>query len=358
METDSEGFIYPVIQKEQCISCGLCERKCPVINQPVVTDETLAEAVNSKNVQIRLESSSGGFFSLLAEFVLDQNGVVYGAAYGNGWEVKHQRIESLDQLPGLRGAKYSQSNSYCLFREVKNDLDSDRVVLFTGTPCQIAALKNYLIDEYEKLVLVDTVCHGVPSPLVWKRYLEERKKYDAPDSTITSINQRSKISGWSKYAYSVEIKYSNNKSYCVKMYQDVFMRGFVENLYLRPSCSACSFKGYNRCSDFTMGDCWGIWDIAPEIDDNKGTSLILLHSEKAKNIFDILSDRLIAYELTQEEALNENPSAVVSSTPHSNRKMFFEKMMKKKSISHCIEFCLNPQSEGKIKRILQRLLYR
>lgn len=355
---DKEGFIYPLVNKENCISCGRCEMTCPVINPPTISSETIAYAVKNNDTAVRINSSSGGFFSLLAQFVINQNGVVYGAAYDSSFRVVHRRIERIGQLDELRGAKYAQSSPYIHFQKLKYDLDHDRYVLFTGTPCQTSSLKRYLAKDYDRLILADIVCHGVPSPLVWEKYLAERQHEDAAGAAVQSINQRSKISGWSKYSYSIEIKYKNQNTYCAKQSNDAFMRGFVNNLYLRPSCSDCNFKGYHRVSDFTLGDCWGIWDFAPEMDDNKGISLILLHTKKAQTIWDQLSKQAEAIELNSKIAVSQNPSILTSSIAHPKRAEFFNKINGSHSVSKLISKCIQPESNSAVVRYLRKIVGR
>ena len=200
--------------------------------------------------------------------------------------------------------------------------------------------------------MVDMICHGVPSPKVWKTYLRERQISDAPKSEFQNINLRSKETGWSRYSYSVKIQYRNGMEYQMPQGQDLFMRGFVQNLYLRPSCSQCSFKGIERCSDLTLGDCWGIWDIAPEFDDNQGTSLLLIHSEKGQRVWNDISSKFCTYSLSVDQAVAQNPSAICCSIPHPKRQQFFSALHSDQSITGVIQNCLAPQAQ---KGLLQRL---
>ncbi len=352
MAEDSEGFRYPVIERVHCVSCQTCETVCPIILPPHLSQGTAAVAAQNQNVVIRKESSSGGVFSALAEYVLTNGGLVCAAVYDEKQIVNHILIDRPDELGTMRGAKYAQSRSENCFPRIKKELQEDRYVLFVGTPCQTAGLSQYLGRTYETLILVDMICHGVPSPKVWEKYLRERQASDAPQSEFQNINLRDKESGWSRYSYSVKIQYRNGVVYQMPQGQDLFMRGFVQNLYLRPSCSQCSFKGIERCSDLTLGDCWGVWDIAPEFDDNQGTSLLLIHSEKGQQVWNDISSKFRTYSLSVDQAVAQNPSAICCSVPHPKRQQFFSALHSDQSITGVIQNCLAPQAQ---KGFLQRL---
>lgn len=322
MVKDNEGFNYPIIDNSKCIECNLCEKLCPVLNELEVNRETNSYACINKDEKTRLESTSGGFFSILAEYVLDKNGYVCGAAYDEAFSVKHIIISNRKDLYKLRGAKYSQSELGIIFKEIKKLLDTDSYVLFSGTPCQVGGLKAYLQKEYNKLITTDLICHGVPSPMVWSKYIEYRASKDNDDKIPKSINLRSKISGWSRYGYSVVFDYDNNL-YSNVNGNDLFMKIFVGDYVLRPSCSNCSFKGIHRVSDFTLGDYWGVWDQMPDMDDNKGTSIVFVHSDKGKTLLEKLSDKLVLKEVEPNRAIEQNPSMTRSSISKSNREQVF-----------------------------------
>ena len=217
------------------------------------------------------------------------------------------------------GSKYVQSVIGYSYKKVKKFLDNKRLVLFSGTPCQIAGLYAFLKKDYENLLCIDFVCHGVPSPLVWKKYVNYRAKIDDNSNSPDYINLRNKESGWSKYSYSVEFHYTSGKRYICNNSEDVFMKLFVNNYILRRSCSACHFKGYGRFSDITLGDFWGIWDINSEMDYNKGTSLVLINSLKGEELFRSVSGNIKSSQVTLEQASIMNPSLLQSSHPHSSR---------------------------------------
>ena len=328
MNENAEGFVYPqIVNDSLCISCGACERVCPVLNEKHNKDAlTKAYAALSKNDSLRMESSSGGIFSELAKLVLQSDGIIFGASYNESDEVEHIYVDNIEALKKLRGAKYSQSNLRDSFRVLKKQLNSGKKVLFSGTPCQVAGLKSFLERDYENLFCIDFVCYGVPSPMAWKKYIKYRAQIDNECEAPQYINLRNKESGWSKYSYSVEFAYSDNKRYLCNNNNDPFMRFFVNSYILRKSCSDCHFKGYDRVSDITLGDFWGIWNIDPEMDDNKGTSLILTHSEKGEQLFKAISDNIKCKQVTLEQATMMNQSLLQSSIHQSDRKQVLSKI--------------------------------
>lgn len=352
MVADREGFRYPAIDATKCIRCRLCEKACPILSAPQVSERVTALAAQNKDETVRRRSSSGGVFSALAEYVTARGGSVCAAAYDARFEVRHVLIDSPEAIDALRGAKYAQSRTEQSFHEIRERLTAGQMVLFVGTPCQCAGLKAYLGRDFENLLTVDMVCHGVPSPKVWSHYLREQER--EAGSKLRSVNLRSKSTGWSRYAYSVEMTFENGTNYSAPQGKDPFLQGFVRNLYLRPSCSACSFKGTARCSDLTLGDYWGIWDQHPEFDDDRGTSMLLLHSEKGRVAWQHISDNFRVLDVSVQDAVAQNPSAIHSSVPHPRREDFFHELglvPVKQSIQHALEL----PKEGIIKRLIRRI---
>lgn len=326
MKENEDGFLYPKVNTTSCSSCGACEQVCSVLHDEM-RDRVLTKAYAAFSVDdsLRKNSSSGGIFSELAELVLQVDGIVYGACYNKDCLVEHIGIDKIEFLWKLRGAKYSQSNLHDTFRFIKKQLESGKQVLFSGTPCQVAGLKSYLKRDYDNLICIDFVCHGVPSPMVWKEYVKYRSKIDNNGSLPKSINLRNKDTGWSKYAYSVEFKYSDNNRYVCKNNDDKYMYLFVNDYILRESCSDCHFKGYNRLSDITLGDFWGIWSVDPDMDDNKGTSLVLTHTMKGERLFGAIKEKIKSKPVSFEAATKMNPSLLYSSAHKQNReKVLFE----------------------------------
>lgn len=320
MVADSDGFPYPSVDLQQCLDCGLCQQACPVLTHlPLPEQDPTAWAAFSQDEAIRLESSSGGVFTELARSVLKQGGAVFGAAYNAQFEVEHICVNSEDALAKLRGSKYAQSHLGHTFQDVKLRLDQGQRVLFSGTPCQVGGLIAFLSRPYENLLTVDLVCHSVPSPKVWKTYVRYRAQQDNCGQMPESVNLRSKETGWSRYQYANRFQYAGNHVHIAKSGDSLYMKLFSRGLISRPSCAHCAFKGDRRSSDLTLGDFWGVWDIAPEMDDNKGTSLVLVHTPKGAQLLDQLSKHLSLLPIPLEKAGLQNPAIYRSFHPHEKR---------------------------------------
>lgn len=300
LHEDEEGFFYPQVDSAECVNCVLCETVCPVINQGDVRKPIVAFAGKNRDESIRLSSSSGGVFSALADKVIDDGGVVFGAKFNDKWEVIHDYTETIDGLAQFRGSKYVQSQIGDNYKKAKQFLASGRKVLFSGTPCQIAGLKHFLKKEYENLLTVDFICHGVPSPGVWREYLKEEVALtcnlknivlprsihgrDALNVTIEGISFRDKTLGWKKFSFALDLSTTNGSGEKIQfrsrkhLYENPFLIGFLADLYLRPSCYDCPAKCGKSGSDITLGDFWGIDGVMPELDDDCGTSAVLANT--------------------------------------------------------------------------------
>ncbi len=320
MVEDELGFKYSKVDKSKCINCGLCKKVCPIVqSKKEVQQEIKCYAAYNKNEEDRLNSSSGGIFILLAKYIISQGGVVIGASFNENFEVNHICIDNLKDLEKLMKSKYTQSYMGSIYKETKELLDKNKYVLFTGTPCQIEGLKIYLRKDYDKLYLQDIICHGVPSPKLWKKYIEDRKKID--NDEIKSINFRNKDNGWLNY--NIKFKY-RNKDYKNNISKDPYMKLFLSNIALRESCYNCHFKKIHRVSDITLADFWGIDKIDKTMFDNKGTSLIIISSKKGQKLFNIIKDDLICKEENINDALKYNPSMTKSSAPHPKKQKFLD----------------------------------
>ena len=324
MQNDKEGFTYPVIDTEQCTNCGLCKKVCPVINQQHEQQPIATYAAKNNSQAIRENSSSGGIFTQFAEKTINNGGVVFGAAFNADWGVEHTFVDNITDLKKLRGSKYVQSqigNSYLMAEKF---LKEDREVLFSGTPCQIAGLKRFLRKEYKNLKTIDIVCHGVPSPLVWKKYIEEICRTNNI-SNITNIQFRNKAEGWKNF--SLQIKHIDSDGCeCIfreKLHNNLFMNCFLNNLCLRPSCYHCPTRSGKSGSDITLADLWGAEQICPEIDDDKGLSLVLVKNK------DFALDKCYKKEIEYSEALKYNPSIATDVAKPNKRDKFFRYMQKK-----------------------------
>lgn len=321
MIRDDEGFVYPEIDTEKCVHCRLCENNCPVLN-PVESNGFIvrAYAALNKNEQKRASSSSGGVFVALAEHIIENTGVVYGVAFDEQFQVGHVRIEKKEDIHWILGSKYVQSNAYESFESVKKDVLKGRQVLFSGTPCQIAGLQKYLSKEYDNLLIVDIACHGVPSALVWKKYLAE---YVLKDNRIVQfLNFRDKKTGWKEYSFTY--KNEGGSTFSQNHNQNPYMLSFMLNYSLRPSCFLCKFKGLERASDITLADFWGIEKIAQAMDDDKGTSLILVNSTKGQNVLREVASKLECHSVEVKEAVEQNRALFESARYTPKREVFFK----------------------------------
>lgn len=310
--------------------------------------KTSVYACYNKCASDRDKSSSGGVYILLAREILKKNGVVFAVCYDENMETYHRMLETEEELMLSLGSKYIPSKLYETFNQIKDNLDRDRQVLFVGTPCQCSGLKFYLQKDYDNLLCVDFICHGVPSRKAWRSYLALLNK----NGVVNSINMRDKTSGWSKFQYSWRINYKNGKTLTVLQDKISFMKGFTSDYYLRPSCYECKFKRIERCTDITMGDFWGVWDIQPDMDDNHGTSLVLIHSAKGKEIFDLLDSKMVKREMSLSHVLKYNPSILYSAKKTTKREKFFEYLSEGKEFDNIIR----KLSRGRLKeKIVNRL---
>lgn len=351
METDGEGFLYPIIDNEVCIDCGLCERICPVLHS--AGDSWVppkAYASYNLNEKVRLASSSGGVFTLAAEYVLNQGGVIYGAAMEE-LRVKHVRVVDRDGLDLLRGSKYVQSNIGRTYAQARDDLKAGKLVLFTGTPCQIEGLNSFLRKKYENLIAMDIICHGVPSPMVWEKYLLWQER--ATDTSVKRAMFRNKKYGWK--TFSMFLEFADTKSYVCRYNEDLFMKAFLYDLCLRPSCYQCHFKKINRVSDMTVADFWGIRNICPEMDDDRGTSLVLVHSSKGSEIMTAISSGMVCREVPFEDAIRGNPAMISSAAKPKTRNLFMNRVNNGDFEKLVLRYAKEPFS---VKRLCKRILKR
>lgn len=321
---NEEGFLYPQIDSEKCIQCGLCEKVCPALNiQQGANKNPKAFAVINDDEKIRMESSSGGVFTAVAKKIIEENGIVFGVKLDKHQKAVFSFTETEEGLSDFRGSKYVQTEVGNAFKECKKFLIENKKVLFTGTPCQIEGLKLFLGKEYENLLTMDIICHGVPSPLVWKKYTEFCEKKFA--SRIVKTAFRRKTDGWKQY--SLSFTFANDSEYCASLIKDPYLRIFLKDVCLRESCYNCPSKKINRVSDITIADFWGIKNFAPEFDDDKGTSLVIVHSKKGEEIFSDLENCRVK-EITLENGLKYNPAMVRSCVRPKVRECFFDDLNK------------------------------
>lgn len=349
MREDEEGFLYPKIDISLCINCGLCEKVCPVLNLGISLSPLKVYVAKSLDEQMRKDSSSGGIFTLLAESIISRGGVVFGARFNENWDVIHDYTETIQGLADFRGSKYLQSQIGNTFSKVEQFLKQGRCVLFSGTPCQVAGLKRFLRIPYDNLFLVDFICHGVPSPRIWKQYLSEAmmsildKKVSDGKTQIEKISFRDKSMGWKRFSFSLVFS-CLGKSYLIKEPSDKneYLKGFLANLYLRPSCYHCETKGWSSGSDITIADAWGINSYMPDFDDDKGCSLVSILSPNGLKYFNSLceTERLRKRESSESFIRQYNPAAFVSAVPHKKRNVFFKNIRDKKDFYSTLKMCL------------------
>lgn len=340
MQEDNEGFLYPHVDTGNCIDCHLCEKVCPVSNHGTERNPLKVYAAINKDEEIRKRSSSGGIFTALAEQLIKQGGVVFGSRFDERWQVKHDYTETIEGLTAFRGSKYVQSQIGNTYQEAERFLKTGRKVLFSGTPCQIAGLRNFLRKEYDNLLTVDFVCHGVPSPMVWRRYLKEevarqcdRKNSVLPhpisekDVRVEDISFRNKRLGWKKFSFALTLSTTNGSGKKIQfcsyspITKNEYLRGFMSNVYLRPSCYSCVFKCLKSKSDITLGDFWNIRLYNKQLDDNQGVSLMFLNNKKGVSLADYIHSKAVFYSIPNYE-INKN-FALMNSVVASNKKDYF-----------------------------------
>lgn len=353
MAEDEEGFRYPRVDAERCRNCGKCERTCPVLN-PIEREQEstpVTYAAINKDEAVRADSSSGGMFHLFAEQIFSEDGIVFGAGFDADWEVCHQSVERVEDIGRLRVSKYLQSRIEMTFQQVVEHLRQGRKVLFAGTPCQCAALRRFVGKRDENLILVDFICHGVPSPKIWRKYLALR----ANKKEIQGISFRNKNLSWERYLLA--ISYGNaNKYLAADLNTDLYLQGFLQNLYLRPSCHNCHFCKKNRPSDITLADFWGVQEESPDMYDGKGTSLIFIQSQKGKALFQQVQDRARIKEQDFAKAIRHNPSMIQSSTPSPKREAFFRDVQRNEiDLMKLLYSYTKPPFKARVKQWIRKI---
>ena len=320
MTYDSEGFIYPNIDIKMCINCGLCEKVCPFNNK--IESKTLkasAFAAKCKNESVRQKSSSGGIFSLFAKYIISESGSVYGVSMNNACDLaEHIRVIHEDGLEKLRGSKYLQSDLRNTFRLVKEDLIEGKYVLFSGTPCQISGLSRYLGKKYDNLFLVEIICHGTPSVAFWRKYKEHLEKKNK--LTITSVNFRKKRNVWNDFEYP---KNGSSKYVFNSQFEDPYLIMFLKDICLRPSCYKCVSKSTESNADLTIGDYWGAKEDVPDMDDDKGLSIVFVQTEKGKQLLGKIENDCFLTSANFDNAIKHNKSYYESVKRPEQRTTFY-----------------------------------
>lgn len=358
MEPDGEGFLYPKVDESICVDCGLCEKVCPILlvrrSQPSAVD---AYAAYVPDEQLRQCSSSGGVFSVLAKEILGRGGVIAGAAFDEDFSVRHILVEKDEDMNRLRGSKYVQSRMEDTYIQIQSLLKQGKSVLFTGVGCQVAGLKAFLGRDYDNLYTVDVLCHGVPSPKVWKQYLAQQEQHFGAATVAASF--RDKRKGWK--SFSMVLNFENQKQYHEILDLDAYMRLFLANICLRPSCHSCRFKEFPRLSDLTIGDAWGIEKHMPDLDDDRGTSVVLANSSKGQSLWDTVVGDLVFRPGELDILLPRDADSRRSVKPHPNRSRFFAALDRGKTMAQLCKLARKSPVRRLLsygKRTLKRILHK
>ena len=351
MLSDHEGFLYPHVNEQSCIECGLCVKVCPILNYgDTPKNEVMsAYAAHHKNKNTWYLSSSGGAFSSIVEYVLENHGVVYGAAYNDDFKVCHERADNNDDALKFRGSKYSQSVLYDIFKDVKNDLSLGKLVMFSGTPCQIAGLQSFLRKDYKNLLTVDLICHCVPSPKVFNDYISFiERKYK---KKIVYINMKDKTEGWP--VQSPRIYFDDGTTLFGEYDSYLWEKIFYSYLAIRPSCHKCKFSNLNRGGDITVGDYWGVEKIHPEFNHPNGASLVLVNTNKGHKYFTHISNSL---DYTNTNAQKALPNTLLYTTKPNSRRSQFWKDYSKLSFEKLTKKYFEPRFYKRFKQIVYKIL--
>lgn len=349
MQDDREGFFYPCLDELKCIGCKICEKVCPIINhKEEMFDAKEAYVARAKDEHIREISSSGGIFSCLALEVLKKSGHIYACGLDEAFVARHIGISEEKDLHILVGSKYMQSRLDGIFNEIKSLLESNVQVLFCGTTCQVGGLKSFLGYDYQNLICIDFICLGVPSPKIWSEYLN----IFFNKQTIEKINFKDKTFGWHHFSLRIDTK---EKQFIKPGAKTYFFSGYFKGLYTRPCCSNCTYKrDRNRISDITLSDCWGSEHIAAELDDNRGLSSIVCHSEKGMSLFYSIKDKIVWKLSSLEDVTRFNRGYFESQKSNINREKFWQDWF---NISHKTAFkkWCKPQTTNILIRLFNKI---
>ena len=335
MIADEEGFKYPSIDIGECIDCGMCEKVCPTL----ACEETMHLKQSGFEIRafggwhhdedIRYDSSSGGAFTLFAEQIINEGGIVFGCAFDPDMKAVHIGVEKTEDLKYLRGSKYVQSDTGEIYERIKKELSLGRNVMFVGTPCQAAGLYSYVGDRlYDKLYIIDFICHGVPSPYVFREYIKslENKR----GSKLASFRFRNKDHGWTQSGLQLGTLATFANGEKVRRFPaffDPYMNAFLEDICLRPSCYECKFKKQpKKYADITLADYWGVGKMEPDLYDKKGTSLIIANTPDGVKLWDKVKGRFYYKEVDTTKATMRNRPLLESARMNPQRAMFFKKL--------------------------------
>lgn len=352
MTRDREGFLYPFVEKEKCVGCGLCVKVCPVRKSGKKNQSLKGYAVQNRNQEVLKESTSGGFFTELAEYVIKNGGVVFGAQFDKQFSVKHGSTDDEHQLYKFRNSKYCQSDINGTFPECKKILEAGRPVCYSGTPCQIEGLQSYLGKNYDHLITVDVACRGVPSPLLYEKYVE----WNGGSDRISDIKFRDKHYGYFSSTMSVYKKNGDVQRHEIKT--DPMLKFFFDNLCSRPSCYHCAFKTKDRVTDFTMFDCWHAGKFSPDLQKGGATAL-LIRTEKGKKIFSDIKNEFLTVEADPEELIALDGSMMLKSVKENEKRAeFFQALYTYNDFSEICALFQHHSLKQKVKLRIKDLMFR
>jgi coenzyme F420-reducing hydrogenase beta subunit len=325
MQYDEEGFEYPVINQESCLDCGLCQNVCPVLQydkrhvlRTANNGAQIGYAARNKNFEQRMISSSGSIFPPIAEWILGNGGIVVGTAYDGKYNAVHLIIDTKEKLKEIQGSKYLQCKAdNTTFKRIREELKTGRLVLYSGMACQVEGLKSYLRKDYDNLYTIDLICMGIPSSVVWQKYLNAFFKGEK----ILHINFKEKSIGWDTFSFYVK---TDKREFKERGMENLYLQSMFRSWNMRPSCFQCPFKKEERFSDFTLADCWGASKLVPEINDNKGLSSVIVHSKKGHVLWQELSDRIDYREISIEDIAAGNSNLVQNKPKSGDRHLFYD----------------------------------
>ena len=356
MQRDSEGFDFPHIDETLCIDCGLCQKVCPPLHYAERINKRLDKnsvqrgfAARNKNFEQRLVSSSGSIFAVLAQYVLSMGGAVVGVAYDDKFNAEYKIIESDAELPLIQGSKYLQCKpSREIFKQIREILKTGRNVLFSGFACQVEGLHSFLRKDYDNLVCIDLICMGIPSAEVWQIYLNSFFKGEK----ILNVNFKEKSVGWNHFNLAITTDKQEFKQWGMI---NPYFKSMFYTYNMRRSCFVCPFKRIEREADITLADCWGASRLVPQIDDNKGLSSVIVHSEKGLSLWSKVASLLDSIELPLEEIIKGNTNMIENRTCDYEKRSIFYKLLLSKQPQKAFLFA-ERQGVTKKPNILRRLI--
>lgn len=349
----------PMVDLDTCIHCCLCERTCPV-RKLDDSHNTLMPlkviAAKNLNREIAAVSSSGGIFSVFAEYILKKDGVVYGVALSKELKAIHIRVNNINSLSKIRGSKYLHSNAAKAYSSVKEDLKAKKNVLFSGTPCQIAALKQFLRKDYSNLLCIEVVCHGVPTDRAFNKYIEYLQSRHK--SRVTSVNFRDKSKGWNDNCIS--FTFENGKKFLQRGADNLYTQGYVNNLFVRDCCTACQFKNMKSGADITLGDMWGIESLLPTYPKDCGVSMVCINSLVGENAFRNIELELSDCIEVSYESVKKYNECIWRSVRSHEKRIFFLQNCNEEYFDRLIKESLNINvitiTKRKIKKVRKTVI--